>query len=70
MVARPFEFLLTFLLRAPPLEMRRECQGSIPDEAGKGTFISSRGEGHGAPLEFDRTLGVRLKWRQVCQGIS
>ena len=32
------EFLSSFLLRAPPLEMRQEC---LPNEAGKGSFISS-----------------------------
>ena len=41
MVARPLEFLSTFLLRAPPLEMRREPQESFPNEAGKGTLILS-----------------------------
>ena len=41
MVARTLDFLLTFLLRAPPLEMPQERQESIPDEAGKGTLISS-----------------------------
>ena len=41
MVARPLEFLLTFMLRVPPLEMRRECRESFPDEAGKGTLLSS-----------------------------
>ena len=33
MVARPPEFLSTFLLRAPPLEMRRERQESFSDGA-------------------------------------
>ena len=32
---------MTFLLRAPPLEMRRECREFFPDDAGKGTLISS-----------------------------
>ena len=41
MVARPLEFLSTFLLTAPPLEMRRERRESFPEEAGKGTLISS-----------------------------
>ena len=35
MVARPLEFLPTFLLRAPPPEMRREHRQSFPNEAGK-----------------------------------
>ena len=40
MVARPLEFLSTFILRAPLLEVRRERRDSFPDEAGKGTLIS------------------------------
>ena len=35
------EFLSTFLWRAPPLEMQRECRESFADEAGKGTLTSS-----------------------------
>ena len=35
------EFLSPFLLRATPLEMRRERRQSFPDEAGKGSLISS-----------------------------
>ena len=35
------EFLFSFLLRAPPLEMPRECREIFPDEAGKGSHISS-----------------------------
>ena len=41
MVARPLEFLSTFMLRVPPLEMRRECWESFPDKVGIGTLISS-----------------------------
>ena len=41
MVERPLKFLSTFLLRAPPLEIRCECQESFPAETGKGTLISS-----------------------------
>ena len=40
MVARPLEFLSTFKLRAPPLEVRRDQWGSFPNEAGKETLIS------------------------------
>ena len=40
-MAGPLEFLSTFLLRAPPLEMRRESRESFPEEAGNGTLISS-----------------------------
>ena len=35
------EFLSPFLVRAPPLEMRRERRESFPDEAGKGSLIST-----------------------------
>ena len=35
------EFLSNFLWRAPPLEMRRECPELFPDQAGKGSLISS-----------------------------
>ena len=40
MVALPLEFLSTFKLRPPPLEVRRESRDSFPDEAGKWTLIS------------------------------
>ena len=35
------EFLLPFLCRAPPLELRRERREFIPDHAGKGSLLSS-----------------------------
>ena len=35
------EFLSPILWRAPPLEMRRERREFFPDEAGKGSHISS-----------------------------
>ena len=35
------EFLSPFLWRAPPLEMRRECREFLPEQAGKGSLISS-----------------------------
>ena len=35
MVAQTLEFLSTFLLRAPPLEMQRECQASFPTKQEK-----------------------------------
>ena len=38
-VTQPLEFLLCFKLRSPPLEVRRECQDTFPDEAGKWTLI-------------------------------
>ena len=39
-VAQPLEFLSSFKLRLSPLEVRQECQDSVPDEAGKWTLIS------------------------------
>ena len=35
------EFLSSFLLRAPPLEMRREGREFFPDDEGKGSLFSS-----------------------------
>ena len=35
------EFLSPFLWRAPPLEMRRERRELFPDQAGKGSLLSS-----------------------------
>ena len=35
------EFLLPFLWRAPPLEIRRECREFFPDHAWKGSLLSS-----------------------------
>ena len=35
------EFLSPFLLRAPPLEMRRKHREFFPDHAGKGSLLSS-----------------------------
>ena len=36
------EFLSPFLWRAPPLEMRRERREFFPENAGKGTRLSSK----------------------------
>ena len=35
------EFLSSFPLRAPPLELGRECRDFFPDEAEKGSLLSS-----------------------------
>ena len=35
------QFLSPFLWRAPPLEMRWECREFFPEQAGKGSLISS-----------------------------
>ena len=78
MVARPLEFLSTFQLRAPPLEMRRKCQESFPNEAGQGTLISSYEVETGlllmlaGPSVFlssgDGYVGDLLELQQECEG--
>ena len=65
MVARPLEFLLTFLLLAPPLEMQRESWKSFPYEEGKGTLMLSGGGGTGHFLGCVGTLRVAFEWRLV-----
>ena len=40
MVARPLEFISSVKWRLAPLEVRRERQDSLPDEAGKQTLLS------------------------------
>ena len=40
MVARRLEFLSTIKWRLAPLEVRRERQDSLPDDAGKQTLLS------------------------------
>ena len=35
------EFLSPFLWRAPPLEKRRQCREFFPEQAGKGSLLSS-----------------------------
>ena len=47
------EFLSPFLWRAPPLDMRREPRELFPDEAGKGSIISS----------FQAETGLLWMWR-------
>ena len=42
------DLLSPFLWRAPPLEMRRECPEFFPDQAGKGSLISSYEEKRGS----------------------
>ena len=49
---RNLENLSTFWLRAPPLLMRREHRETFPDEAGKGTLISSGGGENRGPLKL------------------
>ena len=42
------EFLSPFLWRAPPLELRRDRREFFPDQAGKGSFLSSYKEESGS----------------------
>ena len=42
------EFLSPFLWRAPPLELRRDRREFFPDQAGKGSFLSSYKEETGS----------------------
>ena len=49
------EFLSPFLLRAPPLEMRREWRESFPDEAGKGSLISN----------YEAEMGLLWMWAEL-----
>ena len=51
-VARPLEFLWSFKLRLPLLEVPLEHQDSFPDEARKGTLILRWSGKNGALLEF------------------
>ena len=72
------EFLSPFLLRAPPLEMRREGREFFGDEAGKGSLISSYEAETGllwmwaGPSFFlssgDGYVGKLLELQQGCEG--
>ena len=78
MVARPLEFLSTFLWRAPPLGMHRERRESFADEAGKGTLTSRYEAETGLALMLagpsvflssgDGYVGERLELQQACEG--
>ena len=68
MVARPLEFLSTFKLRPPPLEVRGEHQDCFPDEAGKGTLISRRGGKNGPLLELWQNAGCSSRVEMVMSG--
>ena len=75
---KTLEFLSPFLLRAPPLEMRRERRESFPDEAGKGSLISNYEAEMGllwmwaGPPCFlsseDGFVGELLELQQGCEG--
>ena len=72
------EFLSPFLWRAPPLEMRRERQEFFPEQAGKGSLISSYEAETGllwmwaGPSCFlssgDGYVGELLELQQGCEG--
>ena len=63
------EFLSPFLWRAPPLEMRRESRGFFPDQAGKGSLISSY-EAETGLLWMWRDPLLSPEWRWVFRGTS
>ena len=50
------EFLSTFLCRAPPLEMRRECREFFPDHAGKGSLLT----------RYEAEMGLFWMWADTC----
>ena len=72
------EFLSPFLWRAPHLEMRRERQEFFPDQAGKGSLLSSSEAERGllwmlsGLLCFlaigDGYVGELLELQQGCEG--
>ena len=72
------EFLSPFLWRAPTLEMRRECRKFFPDNAGKGSLLSSYEAETGLLLMWeglscflssgDGYIGELLELQQGCEG--
>ena len=54
------EFLLPFLWRAPPLQMRRECREFFPDHAGKGSLLSS----------YEMETGLLCMWAGLSSFLS
>ena len=72
------EFLSPFLWRAPPLEMRRERREFFPDQAGKGSLLSSYEAETGLLLMWaglscflssgDGYVGELLELQQGCEG--
>ena len=61
---------LPFLWKAPPLEMRRECQEFFLDKRRERILPLDLGGGYGAPLDVGGTLVFPLEWRRVCRGTS
>ena len=69
------EFLSSFLWRAPPLEMRRECRKIFPDHAGKGSLLPSCSSSVTLPyawikgsVAFPRGFPTRLSHEAFPQG--
>ena len=54
------EFLLPFLWRAPPLQMRRERREFFPDHAGKGSLLSS----------YEMETGLLCMWAGLSSFLS
>ena len=61
------EFLSPLLLIVPPLEMWRERQEFFPDQARKGSLISSY-EAETGLLWMWAGPRLHLEWRRVCRG--
>ena len=69
-VARPMEFLSSFMLRPPPLELPWEHQDSFLTKQRNGPSSRDEQGKTGLFLSCGRTLGVPLEWRRACQGTS
>ena len=48
MVARPLEFLSSVKWRPPPLEVQRECQDFLPNEAREQTLLRMKNKNRGS----------------------
>ena len=68
MVARSLDFLSTFKVRPPLLEVLRELRDSFPNEAGKWTLISRRGGKNGALLELWQDTRCSSRVEMVMSG--
>ena len=76
--ATTLEFLLPFLWRAPPLEMRRERRELFPDHSGKGSLLLSKETETGLLWMWagvscflssgDGYVGELLELQQGCEG--
>ena len=70
MVALPLEFLSTFKWRLLTLEVQGNAGIPFPMKQGKGPLSRDEQGKSGLFLSCGGTLGVPLKWRPVCRGIS